>query len=75
MVALIRLEIAYGGVGLALRSEHFSGTMSPKEKAFWDKATAYFEAKNQNEGSPAVNTEVSASMRSIEEKMNLLSLS
>ena len=33
-VALIWLEIAYGGVGLALRSEHFSGTMSPKEKAF-----------------------------------------
>ncbi|KAI4209267.1 MAG: hypothetical protein LQ351_007767 [Letrouitia transgressa] len=42
---------------------------------FLDKAKAYFEAKNQNEGSPAVNTEASASMRSIEEKMNLLSSS
>ena len=68
MLALIQLERAYPGAGQAMRDGFFPGTMSPDEKAFWDKAETYLEGMNRNKGGHAVNNEAAAARRILEGK-------
>ena len=69
MLALIELEKAYPGVGLATLGTFFPGSMSPDEEAFWNKARIYLKIKYPNEGSQSVNTEAKSSIRILNQQI------
>lgn len=73
MLALIELEMAYPGVGLAALDTFFPGAMSQDEQAFWDKARTYFERKNPNKGAHSVNSKAASCMQMLDEEMKQLS--
>ena len=69
MLALIELEKAYPGVGLATLGTFFPGSMSQDEEAFWNKARIYFKLRYPNEGSQSVNREASSSIKILNQQI------
>ena len=68
MLALIELEKAHPGVGLAAQKIYFPNSMSKDEEAFWAKAREYFDSKYPNIGSSRVNKEALSGVQTLEKR-------